>query len=255
MDVLVLQKQVPDVVEDLPIAADGKGLDPDGVVYVTNELDQHALEQALILKERHGGRVDVFAIGGEEALDSLAEVLAKGADGALHVSVGPSDRMDNVRLSAHVASILKDRRYDLILSGVQAVDDFNGNLGGLLAGRLRWPYVGGLAGLTVDPSRRIAAVRKEYPGGVLAAMEVSLPAVLGIQSAERPPRYVPVARVMQAKRTMKVPKAPGAPSGPSGLTIARLFKPEPKRRAEMLEGDADAVAGRIAALLKERGLI
>ncbi len=255
MEVLVVQKQVPDIVEELVIAPDGKGLQENEIRYVPNELDQHALEQAILLKGRHGGRVDVLAIGGKETLDSLAEALAKGADGVLRLPAEAWDRRDNRKLSAHLAPMIKDRGYDLILTGVQAVDDVNGSLGGFLGGRLGLPYVGGLAGMTLDPARQVARVWKEYPGGTLAVIEVSLPAVLGILSTDRAPCYVPISRVMQAKRTMKVQDIPCAPPSVTGLMVYQVQKPERKMRATMLEGDADAVTNRLVTLFKESGLL
>jgi len=255
MKILVIQKHVPDIVEELVITPDGRDLDEREVRYVLNEMDQHALEQALILKERHGARVDVLAIGGEEAVSSLAEAVAKGVDGILRLAAQSSDRRDNHSLSVRIARFLEGRRYDLVLTGVQAVDDLNGTLGGYLAARLHLPYIGGLAAVACDPSRNTAKVMKEFPGGVLAALEVSLPAVLGIQSAERPPRYVPVSRIMQARKGLKYEEVPAAPVDEKGLSVRLLTKPTIRARAEMLQGDAEAVADRIATLLKERGLL
>lgn len=254
MDILVIQKHVPDVVEEIVIAQDGKGLEEDEVRYIANELDQHALEQALILKERRGGRVDVLAVGGSEVGDTLAEAMARGADRVFHLKAEAWDRRDNRKLSARIAPVVKDRGYHALVTGVQAVDDVNGNLGGFVAARLGMPYIGGLAGIDVDEGALKAQIRKEYPGGILALLEVSLPAVFGIQSSERPPRYVPISRVVQAKRTMKVQPFPEGPPEGTGLSVSRVLKPEPKTRAQMLPGDAETVAERIVALLRERGL-
>jgi electron transfer flavoprotein beta subunit len=255
MRAAVVLRQVPDVVEELVIAADGRTLDEDEVMHVTNELDDHALEQALLLKERHGGEVTAFGVGGEEAEDALAAAVAKGADGAVRVPLEFEERGDNHRLAAHLAGALRGAGYDLILTGVQAVDEVDGCLGGLLAAHLSLPYVGGLVALDLESGGRTAVVHKEYPGGLLGAMQVELPAVLGIQSAEQPPRYVAVSRVMEARRSLQPEEVTAPVPEVSGLRIAKLSKPEAGTRAEILEGSEEAVADQIVRLLKERGLL
>src|ERR1035438_7673709 len=79
-------KMTPDVVEELEIAPDGKGLDLDAVRMSLSESDDHALEEALLLKERHGGAVTVLALDAPEADDALYTALAKGADRAVKIA-------------------------------------------------------------------------------------------------------------------------------------------------------------------------
>ncbi len=255
MDILVLMRQVPDVVEELVISDEGKGLDPDEVMYIPSELDEHALEQALILKEKHGGKIIVISVGGDEAKDALASAMAKGADEAVYVEAEMEGQGDNHKLASHLTGIIKERTFDMLFTGVQAVDDLDGNLGGLLAMHLAMPYVGGLANVEVDPGRQVSIVEKEYPGSILAKMEVSFPSVLGIQSAEQPPRYVPVSKVMQTKKAMQVEEVAMVLPDISGLAIKEMILPEPAERAEMFEGDGDEIAEKIAKILQERGLI
>lgn len=255
MDLIVLMKQVPDVVEELVIDDDGKALDADEVMYIPNELDEHALEQALLLKERHGGKVTVISVGGDEAKEALASAVAKGADAAIYVEAEMEGQTDNHKLASHLDGIIRGRHFDLLLTGVQAVDDLDGSLGGLLATHLALPYVGGLAKVTADPGQQITLVEKEFPGGLLGELEVAFPAILGVQSAEQPPRYVPISKVMQTKKTLELEELAGELPDVSGLAIQEMVLPEPAERAEMLEGDGEAVAARIVQLLQERGLI
>ena len=255
MEVAVVLRQVPDVVEELVIAEDGRTLSEDDVRYVTNELDECALEQALILKGRRGARVTAFGVGGPEARDALATSVAKGADEAVFVPLGFQDRSDSHRLAAHLLAPLEEGGYDLILTGVQAPDEVDGALGGIIASRLGAPYVGGLAAADVDAGGAKAVVRKEYPGGRVGVMELALPAVLGIQSSEQPPRYVPVSKVMQAKKTLQVREVRASVPDVWGARVTKLLKPEAGAGARMLEGDEGQVANSIAGLLKERGLL
>ncbi len=255
MKAAVILRQVPDVVEELVIAEDGRSLAEDDVMYITNELDEHALEQALLLKSRHPGTVTAIGVGGDAAREALASSVAKGADDAVFVPVDFVARGDNVVLSSHLAAALKAGGYDLILAGVHAADQLDAGLGGLLAARLGVPYVGGLTGVELEGGGRMAVVHKEYPGGRLGVMEVDLPAVLGIQSAEQPPRYVPVSKVMQAKRALQVREVKGPLPQVAGVSVRKLLKPESAAHAKMLEGDEEAVATQIVALVKERGLL
>jgi len=255
MKVAVIIRQVPDVVEELVIAEDGRSLSEDDVMYITNELDDHALEQALILKGRHGAHVAAYGIGGSEARDALATSVAKGADEAVYVPLEFKDRGDNHKLAMHLAALLRDGGFDLILSGMQAVDEVDGSLGGILASHLSIPYMGGLLGVDLATSGGKVTVKKAYPGGRVGVMDVTSPAILGIQSSEQPPRYVPVNKVMQAKKTMQVKEMKTPVPNIAGLFITQLQKPETGARAKMLEGDEDGVASIIANLLKERGLL
>lgn len=255
MKIAVILRQVPDVVEELVVAEDGRGLAEDEVMYITNEADEHALEQALILKGRHGARVTAIGVGGDEAKDALATAMAKGADEALFVPAPFEHRGDNHRLASVLAPAMKSEGYDLVLTGVWAADQMDAGLAGLLAVHLSLPYLGGLTSAEVDPSGSKATVRKEFPGGRLGVMEVTLPAVLGIQSAEQPPRYVPVSKVTQAKRALQVKSVTEPPVTVQGIRTSKLMKPESAAKAEMLPGDVKQVAEQVIRLLRERALV
>ena len=254
MKVAAVLRQVPDVVEELVIGADGRSLSEADLMYVTNEADEHALEQALILKGRDGAHVVAIRSGGDEARAALASAVAKGADEAYFAPVPFASRADNHHLAATLASVMKGAGYDLILTGVWASDQLDAGLGGLLAAELGLPYVGGLTSVSAPAESARATVRKEFPGGRLGVMEVDLPAVLGIQSAENPPRYVPVSKVMQAKRSLQAQTIPPAASHEARVHLRKLTKPEAATRAEMISGSPEEVADRLVRILRERGV-
>ncbi len=255
MKIAVILRQVPDVVEELVIASDGRSLAEDEVTYITNEGDEHALEEALILKGRQAATVTAVGVGGDEARDALATAVAKGADEALFVPVPFEHRGDNHRLAAHLAPAIKSAGYDLVLTGVWAADQLDAGLAGLLAVHLSLPYVGGLTSVAAEPAGDKVTVRKEFPGGRLGVIEVSLPAVLGIQSAEQPPRYASVSKVSQAKRTMQVKELSGPLPNVEGIHVSKLMKSEAGVKAEMLLGDVERVADGIVRILRERGVV
>jgi electron transfer flavoprotein beta subunit len=259
MKILVLMKMVPDIVEELEVADDGTSLDREYLRFIVNERDDYALEQALLLKDRLQASVIVVAPEAPEIDDVLHTALAKGADRAIRVSgvaATAGTRSTAAALAATLPGIPGVLPADLVLSGCQAIDDLDGFAAPLLAQALDLPYLGLVSRITVDPGPGTAVVAKEYAGGVMGRFEVALPAFLGIQGCEKPPRYVPIAKVRAAMAAGGI-EAVAAASGPAvaPLKVTAMAKPEAAGRAEMLEGSVRDVAERVADILAARGLI
>jgi electron transfer flavoprotein beta subunit len=241
-------------VEDLTVDASGTALDTSWLRRIINEFDDHAMEQAILLKERGGGKVTVVAPDIEGADDILFTAAAKGVDRLIKLGGDYGGGVNNHALARALVPAIKELEAELVLTGVQAHDDSDGPLGPLLAQLLGMAYVGYVAGVSVEDGKVVA--RKEYPGGLIAEMEVDLPAVLGIQAAEKPPRYVAVSKVRQAMQTAKVEsRAASGWDSSGGLPIARMFQPEASGRATLIEGDAEAVSARIVEILKDAGVL
>jgi electron transfer flavoprotein beta subunit len=254
MNIAVVLKQVPDLVEGLEIDVSGKAVDPSSVRYILSESDDHALEEALIIKEHVGGRVEVFSLDTGEAKEAMVTALAKGADHAVMVNAGLDSAPDNHTAAQVFASIFRDKRFDLILTGVRAIDDMDGSLGGLIAGFLDLPYVGLIRKVQVEAGGT-TLIEKEYPGGCAAELAVTPPAVLGIQAAERPPRYVPITRLRQMMKTASVEELLVAPATLQPIGVVRLFKPEEGAGAVMLTGSLEAISQQVIGLIAERHLL
>lgn len=253
MKIIVPVKFVPDLVEELTIDSSGKALDTAWLRLIINEFDDHAVEQAILLKERSGAQVVVSTIESEGADDFLFTAAAKGADQLIKLT-GDFTGINNHALAHAYAGLLKELTPDLVLTGVQAHNDLDGSLGPLLAEYLGMPYVGYVSGLT--PVEGAVVVRKEYPGGLIAEVEVKLPAVLGIQAAEQPPRYVAYSKIRQVMGTAKIEDRPVTGLDMQGVAdVGRMFQPEAAERATMIEGDSNAVADRILAIFKEAGAL
>jgi electron transfer flavoprotein beta subunit len=259
--VLVLLKMVPDVVEDLEIAGDGRALDMDYLRMILSESDDHALEEALLLKERHGARVTVLALDAAEVDDALFSALAKGADRAIKIEgldAGLSTRQAARALAQIIAEEPGLAAADLILTGVQAIDDLDGLIAPLVADQLGRPYLGIITRLSLEASGQTVLATKEYPGGVRGEFEVKLPAVFGMQAAEKPPRYVPVAKVRAAMKTQKIDCTPVptlADGGWPAVQVVEMKRNEPAGHAEMLEGVPAQVSGKLCGILAEHGLV
>jgi electron transfer flavoprotein beta subunit len=254
MKIAVPIKMVPDLVEELTIDPSGTKLDTTFMRMIVNELDEHAIEQAILIKEASGGEVMILAPDTDGADDALFSAAAKGADRLIKLTGIADEPLNSHALARAFAATLKDLEPDLVLIGVQAHDSLDGAIGPILAELLSIPYLGYVAGLSLSDG--LCTARKEYPGGLTASMDVKLPAVLGIQAAESPPRYVAISRVRQAMKTATVEEMPiASPDLEGGPTISRLILPEGGKRATMLEGDADQVAGKILELIKEHGAL
>lgn len=255
MNIAVLIKLVPDLVEELEIDGTGTALDTTWLRLIINEVDEHALEQALLLKERGGGDVTVVTAEGDGAEDVLYAAAAKGSDRLIRLrGISFEDAPGNHTLARAFAAVLRDLEPDLVLTGVQAHNDLDGSLGPLLAEEMGMPYVGYLSGVQTEDG--VCRVMKEYPGGLAAEMEIALPAVLGIQASEEPPRYLAISRIRQAMKTATIvdreaeqPDTTGAPG------VISMFTPEVGEAATMLTGADDEVAARIVEILSEQGLL
>jgi electron transfer flavoprotein beta subunit len=160
----------------------------------------------------------------------------------------------NKSLAQTLAGLIKEIGPHLVLTGVQAHDDLPGDLGSQLADYLDMPYVGYISGLSIEGS--LAKALKEYPGGLLAEMEITLPAVLGIQASEEPPRYVAISKVRQMMGTASIEEQEVGDLDMEGdFVIDRMYLPEAAEKAEMLEGSEEEVAAQLTSILKDLGLL
>ena len=141
MKICVLIKQIPDPASPLRIKADESWIEEDNLVYVTNESDNYALEEALQLKEAHGGEVIAATLGPERSSQVLKDALSKGADRAIHLQDPAWMNLDSLGLANVFAATLEAEKCDLILTGLQADDTGDGQLGPMLAELLQIPQV------------------------------------------------------------------------------------------------------------------
>ncbi|MCL4505597.1 MAG: electron transfer flavoprotein subunit beta/FixA family protein [Chloroflexi bacterium] len=253
MDIAVVVKLVPDLVEELAIDESGAALDTSYLRLIVNELDNHAVEQAILLKESAGGQVTVIAPDLEGVDDILFTAAAKGADRLIKLT-GAMSGVNNYALSNSLAAIIREIKPHLVLTGVQANNDLDGSVGPRLAALLGMAYVGYVSGVT--PANDSVKVRKEYSGGLVAQVAVRLPAVLGIQAAGKPPRYVPISKIRQMSKTARIKDQPaGDLDAGNGAAVKHMFKPEMGTHATMIEGEADEVADRLIAIFKEQDIL
>lgn len=255
MNIAVVVRQVPDLIEPLEIDAAGTALDWSAVSFILNESDDHALEQALLVKEAQGGQVTVVALDVGEVDNVLFTAAAKGADRIIKLAwegdAPPSPRVAAALYAAAIAPL----KPELVLVGVQAHDEWEGVLAPLLAAAMKLPYVGVIRGVQAAEPCAVT-VCKEFPGAVMARMKVRLPAVLGMLAADQPPRYVPVSRIRGAMKSAAIEEqAVAAEEAGSAVQVKKMYPPPAAGRAEMLAGSETEVAARIVDILAEKGLL
>lgn len=255
MNILAVLRMVPDVVEELVVDASGKALDRQWLRFILNESDDHALEEALLLKEQWGGVVTAMAVDAPEVDDALFTAAAKGADRVVKV-VRPPDGAGAWAQAAIFARLASSSECDLILTGVQASDELDGSLAPMLAAQMQWPYAGPVVAVRAEPAAKEVIVECEMGGGARSELRAPLPCVLGVQAAEKPPRYVAVSRLRQIMRTTQIVEIDAPAEIPEPLvTVSALRKPEVAGRAEMLEGSLEKIAEQLATILAQRGIL
>ena len=254
MNIIVPVKLVPDLVEEISIDASGIAIDTAWLRMIVNEFDDHAIEQAILIKEKTNAQVTVISTDVEGVDDLLYTAAAKGADRLIKLTGNLEGGLTNHSLASALVNIIKDLQPDLILTGVQAHNDLDGSIGPQLAEALGMPFVGYISGVKTNGNN--VTVRKEYPGGLIGEMEVSLPTLLGIQASEQPPRYVAISKVRQMMKTMSIEEielsqfeVKGAPK------INRMFQPEAAEKATMLSENADEAASQLISIFKELGTL
>ena len=259
MNYIVFLKMVPDVVEELKIGVDGKSLDSEWLRLKLNEGDEHAVEEAVLLKEKYGGTVTVVALDGPELDDTFYMALAKGAERVVKI-LGEWQDTRSPAIAAVYAKYIKDNQLigseTLILSGSQSIDDLEGETIYYLSEYLQLPVFGVVTHVEYNPDTKTLTLTKEFSGGVRGQFESDIPAILGIQAAETPPRYIPIAKMRNIMKTAVIEEVDISQEGlPVGIAVDKMFEHEVSGKAEMIEGSADEISDRLIGIFTEKGII
>ncbi len=249
MKIAVCIKRVPDSETRVKIAADGKTIDEAGVKFVMNPYDEFAVEEALRRKEQAGaGEVAVFCLGPAAAQETIRTALATGADRGvlLQVDKTPADPFEAAKL---IAAELKGTSWDLILFGRMAIDDYNTQVGTLVAELLGLPCVTAVSHLDIDGTKGVA--EREIEGGI-EVVDFSLPAVLTTDKGLNEPRYPALKGIMAAKK--KPLEVKPAQPGPGGLEVVALMPP-PERKEGKIVGEGPEAVGELVRLLREEAKV
>ncbi len=265
MNIAVCVKQVPDTSDpdtEVHIDSSGKGVDQSKFSFVINDADNFAVEEAILLKEKHGGEVTVVNVGPEAANQVIRMALAKGADKAIRLDDEKFAGSDPVALARIIQAGLKDESCDIVMTGCMASDDGFAATGVSLSALMGVPHAAYVKTVEVLDDNKLK-VGREIEGGLLEINEISTPCVLTIQTGGNEPRYASFKGIREAsKKEIKVMDlaATGLSEDQVGeagslAVMVQYSVPEVGELAEILEGDAGETAGKLAGILKEKGLV
>ena len=249
MKIAVCLKRVPDTTAKIVVAGDGKSIDETGVKFVPNPYDEYALEAAIALKDKAGaGETTVLALGTDASQETIRTALAMGIDrGILLQSTGSPDGFE---VAKAIADELKAGGFDLILFGKMAVDDYNHQVGVMVAELLELPCISAVSSLTIDGG--LVTAEREVEGGVEVAT-CQLPAVITADKGMNTPRLPSLKGIMAAKK--KPMEVKSVTLGAGGLVVSALTLP-PERQAGRIVGEGpDAVPALVQLLRHEAKVI
>jgi len=258
----VCVKHVPETADaELKINPSGKSIETADLVFDINEWDDYALEEAVRIKEKQGGKVTAITIGPQDSESTLRKCLARGADAAIRLTDPKFSGSDAYAVAKILHSVIKTLHYDLIFTGLQAADDGNAVVGPVLAEMLGIPHVTLVK--KIELSSGAAKVNRELEGGLEEQIEVKLPSLFSIQTGINEPRYVSIMGIRKAmQKEIKVMSFidTGLTENDVGLAgswmnIESVYVPKLEKQAVFLKGTDDEIAMKIVEILKSRGLI
>lgn len=252
MNILVVLRMIPDAAGELQLTDDGRGIDREWLDFQLNDFDDHALEEAILLKEAAGARVIAVALG-EGVNRVLQMAAARGADEVLALQIEEGEMISSRHIAATIAEIARRKSADVVLCGVQSSEDVFGQLAPYVGALLDWPHISGTNRISSNGTS--LQVTQERGAGIAITYDVALPAVLGVQTASKAPRYVSGSKLREASKTPigrgDIEEAPFERS--ANITMLRL--PTQGGSGEDLGGDVEVVADRLVAILSARGLV
>jgi electron transfer flavoprotein beta subunit len=260
MEILVCVKRVPDPAEnEIEINRDGTDISRDDLVYTVNEWDNYAVEEAIQIRDKAGGKVTVVTVGTEEDEEVVRRQMAMGADEGVLLSDRGFKGSDGRGVATILSAFAARAKFDMILTGAQA-EDGAGQVGGMMAAMLDRPFASLVNRIEVLNDKQIR-IGREIGGGNQEINDMDLPCVLSIQTGINEPRYVGIRGIRKVasidipvKGAEELGLQPGA-VGTEGALVKKLnyFVPELGEGAEMLEGGTDEIIEKLIEMLKSKG--
>lgn len=248
MNIYVLLKRTFDTEES--IILDGNHIDESAAEFIINPYDEYAVEEAVTLRDEHGGEVVVVTVGDEESEKELRTALAMGADRAVLINAEDDyEEMDALSVAKVLAAYLKEQDVDLILAGNVAIDGGSGVVGPAVAELLNIPVVTTGIGLQIDGSD--ATVTKDIEGDQ-ARVKVALPFLMTCQQGLNEPRYPSLPGIMKAKKKPldEVELDDLDVEFETLAEVQNIILPEGKVAGRVLEGDQAAQVAELVSILK-----
>jgi electron transfer flavoprotein beta subunit len=260
VEILVCVRRVPDTSEnDIELNGAGNDIERDDLVYSINEPDNYAVEEALQIVAKVGGKVSVVSVGSDEDEEVLRREMAMGVTHGILLTDPHFEGSDGRGVAAILKACVQKGNYDLILTGVQA-EDGAAQVGGMLAAMLDYPFASLVTSIEVLGDRKLKIAR-EIEGGNREVSEIDLPCVLSIQTGINEPRYVGMKGI-RAVQSIPIPTygasdlgltAAQVGSGAARATRVDYFVPALGKGARMLSGTREENAQEILELVAAKG--
>jgi electron transfer flavoprotein beta subunit len=253
LKIAVCMKAVPDTEARIQIAADAKNVELSGVRMIISPFDEFAVEEAIRLKEKHGGETVVFSIGGAEVPEVLRDTLARGIDNAVHIQDAEFANLDPLSTARVLAAAIAPGGFDVVLCGWQAIGTDNACVPSMLAELLDWGQVTMAVKFEVDANEYRAEREIE---GAHEIIEGELPVLIGAQKGLNEPRYPSIKGVMSARRKeIAVKDAQAlALAGTIGkgvkMHVKEMSLPPERPQGRLLQGDPDTQVKQLVELLR-----
>jgi electron transfer flavoprotein beta subunit len=252
MNIIVCAKQVIDVSE-MKVDSSTKKPILQGVPQKISDIDKNAMEEAIKIKEKHGGKITVVTIGPTDAKERIKELLAMGADEG--VLVAPPEKFDYFVVSNLLASAIKNiGEYDIILCGEASIDMFSGQAGPRLAGLLGIPQITYAQNLDVDKDK-VTADRNM--GDTAVTTESTFPVLITVTKEINEPRLPSLMQILGAAN--KPINEMTADSLKSGLNpkvdVLELKGVSMERKNIVYKDDIDESIGKLVDSLAKEGVL
>ena len=256
MKILVCIKQVLD---DIPIRLDERNLWIEAEVspiYRMNHFDEYALEEALRIRDTHADvTIDVLSVGPVRVSQTLKKGLEMGANEGIHILIEGEGYRSPFEIASLIADYARNRSYDLILTGIMAEDDMQCQVGPLVAELLKYPCATAVISERLYRDEQALYVEREIENGRRETLELTLPALITVQSGINRPRYPALSHVLRAKIQSLVVIAADDLNRPKPRDhIVRLSYPQASAKGVVLSGSPREKASEILRILHEKSL-
>jgi electron transfer flavoprotein beta subunit len=261
MKILVCIKQVPAKDSPLRLTEDSKWIRDADLSLEINEPDTFALEEALQLKEKHGGEVVAASVGPARVQQAIREALSKGADRAIHMDDDSGAKLDSFFTAQMIAEAVRAESFDLILTGLQSDDLGFAQTGVILAELLGLPHATIIMEVQVLEGGRLKVkVKRELEAGWFQWVEMPMPALLTIQSGINKPRYATLKGIKGAK-SKEIRRVTAAdlglrPEDASGRSeLRRIYVPVKTKKTQFIEGPPKEAAAKLVEKLQREARV
>ncbi|WP_188206354.1 electron transfer flavoprotein subunit beta/FixA family protein [Alkalibacillus aidingensis] len=251
MNIFVLMKKTFDTEEKIQV--NGGAIEEEGAEFIINPYDEYAIEEAIKIRDEHGGEVTVVTVGDEDSEQQLRTALAMGADKAVLINTEDDvEDGDQFTTATILEAYLKDQDYDLILAGNVAIDQASGQVGPRVADKLDIPYVTTITAITIDGEE--VHIDRDVEGDV-EKVRTSLPLLVTCQQGLNEPRYPSLPGIMKAKKKpleeLEIDDLDLDEDDIEAKTeTTDVFLPPEKEAGKVLEGEIDEQVSELVSLLR-----